>query len=126
MRILLVEDDLGIASFVVKGLKEAGYVVEHVADGPAGLDALVMETFDAAIVDIMLPMQDGLSVIQTARQHNVMTPVLILSAKASVDDRVVGLQNGGDDYLVKPFAFSELLARLQPLIHRATRITEPT
>jgi two-component system OmpR family response regulator len=126
MRILLVEDDIGIASFVVKGLKEAGYVVEHVTDGPAGLDELLMEAFDAAIIDIMLPLQDGLSVIQTARQQNVSTPVLILSAKASVDDRVVGLQNGGDDYLVKPFAFSELLARLQALIRRANRITEPT
>jgi two-component system OmpR family response regulator len=126
MRILLVEDDLGIASFIVKGLKEAGYVVEHVADGPVGLDELLVEDFDAAIVDIMLPLQDGLSVIQTARQQNVTTPVLILSAKASVDDRVVGLQNGGDDYLVKPFAFSELLARLQALIRRANRITEPT
>lgn len=126
MRILLVEDDLGIASFVVKGLKEAGYVVEHVADGPAGLDELLTEAFDAAIIDIMLPLQDGLSVIQTARQQNVTTPVLILSARASVDDRVLGLQNGGDDYLVKPFAFSELLARLQALIRRANRITEPT
>ncbi|MFC1604226.1 winged helix-turn-helix domain-containing protein [Planctomycetota bacterium] len=126
MRILLVEDDPGIASFVVKGLKEAGYVVEHVADGPAGLDELLTEAFDAAIVDIMLPLQDGLSVIQTARQQNVTTPVLILSARASVDDRVLGLQNGGDDYLVKPFAFSELLARLQALIRRANRITEPT
>jgi two-component system OmpR family response regulator len=126
MRILLVEDDLGIASFVVNGLKEAGYVVEHVTDGPAGLDELLAEEFDAAIVDIMLPLQDGLSVIQTARQQNVTTPVLILSAKASVDDRILGLQNGGDDYLVKPFAFSELLARLQALIRRANRITEPT
>jgi len=126
MRILLVEDDPGIASFIVKGLKEAGYIVEYVADGPAGLDELLAEEFDAAIIDIMLPLQDGLSVIQTARQQNVTTPVLILSAKASVDDRVVGLQNGGDDYLVKPFAFSELLARLQALIRRANRITEPT
>ncbi len=126
MRILLVEDDLGIASFVVKGLKEAGYVVVHVADGPAGLDRLLAEAFDAAIVDIMLPLLDGLSVIQRARQRNVTTPVLILSAKASVDDRVIGLQNGGDDYLVKPFAFSELLARLQALIRRANRISEPT
>ncbi len=126
MRILLVEDDLGIASFVVKGLKEAGYVVAHVADGPAGLDRLLMEAFDAAIIDIMLPLLDGLSVIQRARQRNVTTPVLILSAKASVDDRVIGLQKGGDDYLVKPFAFSELLARLQALIRRANRITEPT
>ena len=126
MRILLVEDDTGIASFIIKGLKEAGYVVEHTADGPAGLNELLAEEFDAAIIDIMLPLQDGLSVIQTARQQNVATPVLILSAKASVDDRVVGLQNGGDDYLVKPFAFSELLARLQALIRRANRITEPT
>ena len=126
MRILLVEDDFGIASFVVKGLKEAGYVVEHVADGPAGLDELLTKEFDAAIIDIMLPLQDGLSVIQTARKQNVTTPVLILSAKASVDYRILGLQNGGDDYLVKPFAFSELLARLQALIRRANRITEPT
>ena len=126
MRILLVEDDSGIASFIVKGLKEAGYVVEHVSDGQAGLDKLLTEQFDAAIVDIMLPLLDGLSVIQTARQQNVTTPVLILSAKASVDDRVLGLQNGGDDYLVKPFAFSELLARLQALIRRANRIAEPT
>jgi two-component system OmpR family response regulator len=126
MRILLVEDDFGIASFVVKGLKEAGYVVKHVADGPAGLDELLAEEYDAAIIDIMLPLQDGLSVIQTARQQNVTTPVLILSARASVGDRVLGLQNGGDDYLVKPFAFSELLARLQALIRRANRITEPT
>jgi len=126
MRILLVEDDLGIASFVVKGLKEAGYVVEHAADGSTGLDQLMNEVFDAAIIDIMLPLLDGLSVIQRARQRNVMTPVLILSAKASVDDRILGLQNGGDDYLVKPFAFSELLARLQALIRRANRISEPT
>ncbi len=123
---MLVEDDLGIASFVVKGLKEAGYVVAHVADGPAGLDRLLMEAFDAAIIDIMLPLLDGLSVIQRARQRNVTTPVLILSAKASVDDRILGLQKGGDDYLVKPFAFSELLARLQALIRRANRISEPT
>jgi len=126
MRILLVEDDSGIASFIVKGLKEAGYVVEYAADGQTGLDELLREEFDAAIVDIMLPLLDGLSVIQTARQQNVTTPVLILSAKASVDDRIVGLQNGGDDYLVKPFAFSELLARLQALIRRANRISEPT
>ena len=126
MRILLVEDDLGIASFIVKGLKEAGYVVEHVPDGSAGLDKLLMEAFDAAIIDIMLPLLDGLSVIQRARQRNVTTRVLILSAKASVDDRILGLQKGGDDYLVKPFAFSELLARVQALMRRANRISEPT
>ncbi len=126
MRILLVEDDLGIASFVIKGLKEAGYVVVHVADGSAGLDKLLRDAFDAAIIDIMLPLLDGLSMIQRARQNRVTTPVLILSAKASVDDRILGLQKGGDDYLVKPFAFSELLARLQALIRRAHRIAEPT
>ena len=126
MRILLVEDDLGIASSVVKGLKEAGYVVAHVADGPAGLDRLRMEPFDAVIIDIMPPLLDGLSVIQRARRDNVATPVLILSAKASVDDRITGLPKGGDDYLVQPFAFSELLARLQALIRRANRVSEPT
>jgi two-component system OmpR family response regulator len=125
MRILFVEDDTGIASFVVKGLKEAGYIVEHVTDGRAGLDMLISEPFDGAIVDIMLPSLDGLSIIQIARQQNITIPILILSAKGSVDDRVKGLQNGGDDYLIKPFAFSELLARMQALIRRANRISEP-
>ncbi len=126
MRILLVEDDTGIASFVVKGLKEAGYIVEHVTDGRDGLDMLINEPFDGAIIDIMLPSLDGLSIIQTARRQKITTPILILSAKGSVDDRVTGLQKGGDDYLIKPFAFSELLARMQALIRRANRISEPT
>jgi len=123
VRILLVEDDTGIASFVVKGLKEAGCCVEHVTDGQAGFDRLVKDAFDSAIIDIMLPAMDGLTLIQQARQYQVSTPVLILSAKATVDDRVIGLQSGGDDYLVKPFAFSELLARLQALMRRANRIS---
>jgi two-component system OmpR family response regulator len=125
MRILLVEDDAGIAAFVVKGLKEAGYSVEHVTDGQTGLDRLVKGPADVAIVDLMLPRLDGLTLIQTARRQNVAVPVLILSAKGSVDDRVLGLQKGGDDYLVKPFAFSELLARVQALIRRANRAAEP-
>jgi two-component system OmpR family response regulator len=126
MRILLVEDDTGIASFVIKGLKEAGYVVEHVSDGRDGLYMMINEPFDGAIVDIMLPSVDGLSIIETARRQKITTPILILSAKGSVDDRVKGLQKGGDDYLIKPFAFSELLARIQALIRRANRISEPT
>jgi two-component system OmpR family response regulator len=126
MRVLLIEDDEGIAAFVVKGLKEAGYRVEHAADGQTGLDRLLRESFDAAIVDLMLPRLDGLTLIQAVRHQNKTVPVLILSAKGSVDDRVLGLQNGGDDYLVKPFAFAELLARLQALIRRAHGTAEPT
>ncbi len=126
MRILLIEDDKGIASFIVKGLKQAGYVVEHASDGKEGMGWLLNDSFDAAVVDIMLPSMDGFAIIEEARQQKVMTPVIILSAKGSVDDRIKGLQSGGDDYLVKPFAFSELLARIQALIRRANRISEPT
>jgi len=126
VRILLIEDDKGIASFIVKGLKQAGYVVEHASDGKEGMGWLLNDSFDAAVVDIMLPSMDGFAIIEEARQQKVMTPVIILSAKGSVDDRIKGLQSGGDDYLVKPFAFSELLARIQALIRRANRISEPT
>ena len=126
MRILVVEDDKKIASFVMNGLKQSGFAVDHSADGENG--AIMAQTigYDAAVVDVMLPKQDGLSLIQQLRARGVKTPVLILSAKASVDDRVKGLQAGGDDYLTKPFAFSELLARIQALIRRATQATEPT
>ena len=126
MRILLVEDDLKIASFVVKGLKEAGFAVDHAVDGEDGLHLGLHEPYDAAVVDIMLPKLDGLSLIEKMREQGVNTPVIILSAKRSVDDRVKGLQAGGDDYLTKPFSFAELLARVQGLIRRATRATEPT
>lgn len=126
MRILLVEDDGGIASFIIKGLKQAGCVVEHAPNGNDGLYWLLNESFDAAVVDIMLPGIDGINLIEKARQQNIMTPVIILSAKGSVDDRIKGLQSGGDDYLVKPFAFSELLARIQALVRRARRIPEAT
>ena len=126
MRILLVEDDLEIASFILKGLKEAGFAVDHAADGEDGLYLALNEPYDAAIVDIMLPKLDGLALIEQMRGRNVNTPVIILSAKRSVDDRIKGLQKGGDDYLTKPFSFSELLARLQALIRRATRTAEPT
>jgi len=126
MRILLVEDDLKTASFISKGLKEAGFVVDHVADGESGLQMASVESYDAAIVDIMLPKMDGLTLIKTLRQEKINTPVIILSAKRAVDDRVKGLQGGGDDYLTKPFAFSELLARVQGLIRRNSGVLEPT
>jgi two-component system OmpR family response regulator len=126
VRVLLVEDDLKIASFISKGLREAGLAVDHSADGEDGLHLALNEPYDAAIIDIMLPKLDGLSLIEILRQQKINTPVLILSAKRSVDDRVKGLQTGGDDYLIKPFSFSELLARIQALIRRATGVTEPT
>jgi two-component system, OmpR family, response regulator len=126
MRILLVEDDRKIASFVVNGLKAAGYAVDHAPDGEEGLHLALTEPYDTAIVDIMLPKLDGLAVIGKMRAANVSTPVIILSAKGSVDDRVKGLQTGSDDYLTKPFAFSELLARVQALMRRAGGISEPT
>lgn len=126
MRILVVEDDKKISSFVVNGLKQAGFAVDACPDGE---EALVMgrsTPYDAAVLDLMLPKLDGLSVLQQLRREGVRIPVIILSAKASVDDRIRGLQAGGDDYLSKPFAFSELLARVQALIRRATQTTEPT
>ncbi len=126
MRVLLVEDDLKIAAFVEKGLKQAGFVVEHAADGEEGLCMATGSQYDAAIIDIMLPKLDGLSLIDRLRLEEVNTPVLILSAKRTVDDRVKGLQAGGDDYLTKPFAFAELIARLQALIRRSTGLTEAT
>jgi two-component system, OmpR family, response regulator len=126
MRILVVEDDKKIASFVANGLKQSGFAVDQCGDGEEGLLMARSVQYDAAIVDIMLPKLDGLLLVQKLRKENMSTPVIILSAKATVDDRVRGLQAGGDDYLTKPFAFSELLARVQALIRRATHSTEPT
>jgi two-component system, OmpR family, response regulator len=126
MRALLVEDDDTIAEFVARGLREAGFVVDRVADGEAGLAAARESPHDVAIVDLMLPRRDGLSLIEELRRQRISTPVLILSARRSVDDRVRGLQSGGDDYLTKPFAFAELLARVQALVRRSTRAPDPT
>ncbi len=126
MRILLVEDDLKIASFIIKGLKAAGFAVDHATDGEEGLHLALSEPYDTAIIDIMLPKRDGLSLIEKMRQEKINTPVMILSAKGSIDDRVKGLQTGSDDYLTKPFAFTELLARVQALIRRASGASEPT
>ena len=126
MRVLVVEDDKKIASFVVNGLKQSGFAVDHCADGESGLEMAGTVPYDAAVIDIMLPKLDGLALVQRLRRDGRNLPVLILSAKTTVDDRVRGLQAGGDDYLVKPFAFSELLARVQALIRRATHAAEPT
>src|SRR5689334_22464748 len=126
MRILVVEDDSKIASFVVNGLEQNGYAVDHCTDGEEASARAQAISYDALIMDVMLPKLDGLSVIQELRAKGMRAPVLVLSAKASVDDRVRGLQAGGDDYLTKPFAFSELLARVQALIRRASQTPETT
>ncbi|OPY77118.1 MAG: Transcriptional activator protein CopR [Syntrophorhabdus sp. PtaU1.Bin058] len=126
MRILLVEDDEVISSFVVRGLREAGFAVDRSADGEDGLHLALTEPYDVLIVDLMLPKLDGLSLITSVRDLKPNIPIMILSAKRSVDDRVKGLQTGSDDYLTKPFAFSELLARVQALIRRATGTPNPT
>ena len=124
MKILLAEDDKMTADFVVKGFTQAGYQVVHCEDGISGLLEAVDGEFDIIISDIMMPKLDGLSMIEKLRGRGVKTPVIILSAKNSVDDRVSGLQKGGDDYLVKPFAFVELLARVQALVRRSSTRTE--
>lgn len=126
MRLLVIEDDQKIASFIIKGFQAAGFAVDHASDGDTGLDLGLSESYDVIIVDLMLPKRDGLSVIEYLRNENIETPVIILSAKDSVDDRVKGLQSGSDDYLPKPFAFAELLARVQALMRRSRGTLEPT
>ncbi len=124
MRILLIEDDAEAAAYVAKGLRETGHVVDHSANGKEGLFLAAAESYDAMIIDRMLPGIDGLTIIQTIRGAGNHTPVLVLSALGKVDDRVKGLRAGGDDYLVKPFAFAELLARLDALARRGTRSSQ--
>ena len=126
MRILVAEDDHVIADFVSQGLREAGYAVDVAATGADALKKALDGGYDAAVMDVMLPGLDGLAVIEQLRAKRQQTPVLILSARHTVDDRVKGLQAGGDDYLTKPFAFAELLARLQALLRRSAGTTEPT
>ncbi len=126
MRILIVEDDAKISSFIAKGFKESGFNVDVCGDGESGLNQALTNEYDAAVIDLMLPRLDGLSLIESLRTEGVNTPVLILSAKQSVDDRIQGLQRGGDDYMVKPFSFSELLARIKALIRRDRKSTLPT
>jgi len=126
MRILLVEDDEKIASFIVGGLRQSGFAVDHAADGLEGLRLASAEPYAVAVIDVMLPGMDGLKLIEELRRRKVNTPIIILSAKRSVEDRVRGLETGSDDYLSKPFSFSELLARVQALIRRSTSTAEPT
>ncbi len=126
MRLLVVEDDPKIASFVVNGLKQSGFAVDHCADGEEALARARVVNYDAAVVDVMLPRLDGLSLVSELRASQRRTPVLMLSARARVEDRIKGLQSGADDYLTKPFAFSELLARVQALIRRSSQTPEPT
>jgi len=126
MRVLVAEDDQVIADFVSQGLREAGYAVDVAATGPEALKKALAGGHDAAVMDVMLPGLDGLSVIEQLRAKKQRMPVLILSARHTVDDRVKGLQAGGDDYLTKPFAFAELLARLQALLRRTAGGAEPT
>jgi two-component system OmpR family response regulator len=126
MRLLLIEDDVKIAQFILIGLKQAGFAVDHTTNGEDGLHLALTEPYDMAVIDLMLPKLHGLTVIEEMRKNKINTPVLILSAKRTVDDRVRGLQTGGDDYLTKPFAFSELLARVQALIRRASGISSPS
>jgi two-component system OmpR family response regulator len=126
MRLLVVEDDAKTAAFVLKGLKESGYAVDHVSDGETGLHMALSEPYDTAIIDVMLPKLDGLALIGELRRKKNKLPVIILSARGSTDDRVKGLETGSDDYLTKPFSFSELLARVQALLRRASGVSEPT
>lgn len=118
MKILIVEDDMHQAAFVCQGLREAGMVVDHATTGKDGLFMATTETYDVIVLDRMLPVVDGLTVLRTLRASQIHTPVLILSALGEVDDRVEGLRAGGDDYLVKPFAIAELTARLEALARR--------
>ena len=126
MRLLLIEDDANIASFILTGLRDSGFTVDHAVDGEEGLRLTLEHQYDAAVIDIMLPRMDGLTLIGEMRKQHNNTPVIILSAKRSVDDRIKGLQKGGDDYLTKPFSFSELLARIHALIRRTRGISDPT
>ena len=118
MRILVVEDDLEAQRYLVNGLKEAGHVVDDASDGEIGLTLALSRPYDVAIIDRMLPKLDGLKLVEQIREHNNLTPVLFLSALSDVDDRVKGLKAGGDDYLTKPYAFVELLARIDALMRR--------
>ena len=126
MRLLLVEDDTIIADLILNGMQQAGYVIDHVVDGISGLDKALNEGYDLAIIDLMLPRLDGLSIIDQIRAKGIKIPIIILSAKRNVDDRILGLRHGSDDYLTKPFSFSELLARVEALIRRANQVVEPS
>lgn len=124
MRALLIEDDTTVCDYITKGLKEQGYSVDMANDGQEGLNKATSEVYDVMVIDRMLPSVDGLSILRAVRAAGNNTPVIVLSALGEVDDRVKGLKAGGDDYLVKPFAFSELLARIEAVVRRSEFSTE--
>ena len=126
MGILVIEDDADTASYIINGLKESGYEVDHAMDGNSGVKLALEKNYNIMIIDRMLPGINGLNIVETIRDNGIKTPVLFLSALAEIDDRVVGLKSGGDDYLTKPFAMVELLARLEALIRRTSQQTENT
>jgi two-component system OmpR family response regulator len=126
MKLLLIEDDRSAADYVAKGLRESGHSVDHAADGAEGLTLALATRYDVIVADRMLPYLDGLAVVRALRAQGSSTPILILSALAQVDDRVQGLRAGGDDYLTKPFAFAELLARIEVLQRRTAVNETPT
>ena len=126
MRLLLIEDDTVIAELIVRGMKEAGFAIDCAANGITGLDRALHDGYDLAIIDLMLPGLNGLSIIERIREKHMTLPIIILSAKRNVDDRIEGLRHGSDDYLTKPFSFSELLARVEALIRRSTNVAEPS
>jgi len=126
MKLLVIEDDEKTASFIVKGLSQAGFTADHAKDGQTGLFMATTSPYDAAVVDVMLPLLDGISLVKELRAQKIMTPVIFLSAKGSTEDRIKGLEAGGDDYLPKPFAFSELLVRIQAILRRSSKSAEPT
>lgn len=126
MHILIVEDDRTMADYVSDGLRRSGFVCTHAADGEEGLSAVLHGGYDAVVMDIMLPKLDGLEIIRRARAAGVRTPIIVLSARGSVEAKVTGLEAGGDDYLAKPFSITELVARVQALLRRASATPEAT
>ncbi len=126
MKLLLIEDDQIIADFVIKGMQDAGHNIEHANDGVSGQNLALTGQYDLAIVDIMLPELDGLSIISKLRAEDINMPIIILSAKRSVDERVSGLKSGSDDYLTKPFSINELQARVEALLRRSIKYTDST
>ncbi|MEP1741613.1 MAG: response regulator transcription factor [Kangiellaceae bacterium] len=126
MKILLIEDDKTIADFIISGMKQAGFSIDHASDGREGLNLSLTNSYDIGIFDVMLPSLDGLEIIKRIRLEKFELPIIILSAKRSIDDRILGLHKGGDDYLTKPFSFSELLARVQALLRRAHKDIQST
>lgn len=125
MRLLVIEDEQKVANFIKQGLEEEGYAVDHAADGASGLQMALEALHDVIVLDVMLPKLDGLSVLHQLRQENVTTPVLLLTVRATIEDKVLGLDAGADDYLTKPFAFEEFVARVRALLRRRAETAPP-